>query len=216
MSRGARSSMPCPTTAGEALAPSRSRYLDRGQSGLEPLAQVLELRRQHEALAQMLGILVDRESRPHRGDLEQHTARFTEVNRLEPEAVDDGGGLGAAGDYAIAPRHLLVIERGPRSVVDGSRSGNPTAIGGSWVEDVATPSLVAADLPRRGALRGKAERVLEELAASLRVRGVGTHLFEPLDGVFSGNLGVGGGERRVGGGDHAEFKAEPFGVGKLE
>src|SRR5438128_7183651 len=169
MSRAARGFTPCPTTAGERLAPSRGRYLDRGQRGLELLAQVLELWRQHQALAQVCGILVDGEARTHRCDLEQHPARLAEVNRLEPEAVDDRRRLGAALDHAIAPRHLFVIERGPGHVVHGSGSGNAAAFGGRGVEDVATATVVAVNLPRRGALGRKAERVLKELAASLRV-----------------------------------------------
>src|SRR6267378_1770747 len=165
MSRGVRGFTPCPTTAGEKLAPSRGRYVDRGQCGLEPLPQVLELRRQHQALAQVFG---------------------------------------------------LVVERGPGHMVHSSRSGNAATFSGRGVEDVTAAALVATNLPRRGALRREAERALEELAASLSVCGVGAHLFEALNGVFSRNLGVRRGERRVGGGDHAKLEAKTFGVGELE
>src|SRR2546428_11875307 len=96
--------------------------------------------------------------------------------------------LGAALDHAFAPLHLFVIERGPGHVVHGSGSGNAAAFGGRGVEDGATAPLVAANLPRRGALGRKAERVLQEVAASLRGWRGGAPLFQPLDGGFSPNL----------------------------
>ena len=62
--------------------------LERRQHLLDLVAQMLERGRQDERLAEVLGVLVDREARPERRDLEQHAARLAEVDRPEPEAVD--------------------------------------------------------------------------------------------------------------------------------
>ncbi len=60
-----------------------------GSGPARPGAQVLECGREDELLAEVLGILVEREARAERRDLEEDAARLAEVDRAEPEAVDD-------------------------------------------------------------------------------------------------------------------------------
>ena len=50
----------------------------RREERLDLLAEVLEVRREDERLAEMRRILVGRESRPFRCDLEQHARRLAE------------------------------------------------------------------------------------------------------------------------------------------
>src|SRR6188472_1314222 len=69
--------------------PRLPRVGERRQDAGELLAQVLEVRRKREPLAERLPRLVGREARPERRDLEEHAARLAEVDRLEVEAVDD-------------------------------------------------------------------------------------------------------------------------------
>src|ERR1043166_2800703 len=60
----------------------RKYFLDARPRRLQPW-------RQHKGFAEMRRILVDREARSIGRELEQHTAGFLEVDRLEPEAIDD-------------------------------------------------------------------------------------------------------------------------------
>ena len=72
-----------------------ARVDDRAQVRLDLGAQVLVVGRQRELLAEVLERLVDGEARAQGGDLEEHPARLAEVDRLEVEAVDHRGRLGA-------------------------------------------------------------------------------------------------------------------------
>ena len=62
------------------------------------LALSLQERRQHQALAELVERLVDRETGPVGGDLEQYAVRLAEIERLEPVAVD----LAAVGNAQLA------------------------------------------------------------------------------------------------------------------
>ena len=119
--------------AGSRLEAQRAAQLSRGfgdrrQHRLDLLAQVLEVRREREALPEGLERLVGREAGADRRDLEQHAARLAEVDRLEVEAVDHGRRPRAAFDHALAPGLVLLGRRGPGDVVDGARArGFPPA-----------------------------------------------------------------------------------------
>src|SRR5690242_21961287 len=77
------------TGASISLGPVLARVANRRDGPLDLVAQRLEARRQHELLAEVLRVLVGGEAGAERGDLEQHAARLAEVDREEPEAVDD-------------------------------------------------------------------------------------------------------------------------------
>src|SRR2546428_4596614 len=119
----------------------------------------------------MSGILVPGEARAHRCDLEQHPARLAEIHRLEPVAVDDRRRAGAAGDHAIAPRHLLFIERGPGDVMHRTRARH-AALARCRVEHVSTAALLVSRLPRGGAGYLESERILQQIAARCGAGGV--------------------------------------------
>src|SRR5215213_9494192 len=69
----------------------RHRRFERWQGRFDLAPVWLEPRRQHELLAQMLERFVSGEARTFRRQLEQHSPRLEEIDRLEPEAVDDFG-----------------------------------------------------------------------------------------------------------------------------
>ena len=74
---------------------ARARVGDRRQRALELLAQVLVLRREPQRLAEVLGVLVDREAGGEGRDLEQDPARLAEVDRAEVVAVAHVGHVAA-------------------------------------------------------------------------------------------------------------------------
>ena len=80
-----------------------ARVLDRAQVRFDLVAQVLEVGRQRELLAEVLERLVDGEAGADRRDLEEDAARLAEVDRAEVEAVDLRRRLGAARDRLLAP-----------------------------------------------------------------------------------------------------------------
>src|SRR6266571_3379230 len=67
----------------------RGRRSQGWQHALDVAAEVLQERGQDEALAQVSPVLVDRETGTVGRQLEKHAAGLEEVDRLEPEAVDD-------------------------------------------------------------------------------------------------------------------------------
>src|SRR4051794_13387464 len=106
---------PCRRTRAPSASPAAgrsrncsTRIRQRREDRLDLGAEVLERGRQDQLLAEMLGILVGREARPLRRDLVQHAARLAEVDRAEPEAVDDLGGPAAGCEHALAPLQLVV------------------------------------------------------------------------------------------------------------
>src|SRR6476660_1411285 len=69
----------------------------------------------------MRWIFVGREPRSKRGDLEQDAGRLAEVDRAEPEAVDDLRRLAAGCGDAVVPGLVVLHRRGPGDVMDGAR-----------------------------------------------------------------------------------------------
>src|SRR5205823_12564445 len=86
-----------------AAAGRLTRIRQRREHAVEAVAQVLELRRQAEVVAELLARLVGGESGAVRGELEQHAARNPEVDRAEVEAVDHRGRLEAGRDDVLTP-----------------------------------------------------------------------------------------------------------------
>src|SRR5690625_2977964 len=85
---------------------SRRSVEDWRERFFEPWAQMRVLRRQFQRLTQMRQILVTLETGLIRGDLEQHTARRTEIDRPEIVPVDDRRDLGARFKQRLADRQL--------------------------------------------------------------------------------------------------------------
>src|SRR3954452_3090157 len=168
--------------------------------------------RQREPLAEVLRGFVGGEAGPDRRNLEEHAARFSEVDRAEVEAVDHRRGGGAGRRDPLLPVIVVVHRRRPGDVVDGSRSTDAALLGP--VEDVAGAALLAAHFPVLLAAALEAERLFEEAAALLRVVGVGADRLEPLQRVLARNLGVVRDQRLVRGSDHRELVREPFGIGE--
>src|SRR6187455_547771 len=97
---------------------SRCRQRQRWQYALERRPLPLVLLRQHQLLAEVVRRLVDRKSRRISGDLEQHTARLSIVNRVEVVPIDDGRDVVADSGQLAAPLQLLgVVRRAPRNVM---------------------------------------------------------------------------------------------------
>src|SRR5215471_699535 len=103
----------------------------------------------------MRRVLVDREARALGRDLEQHAARFLEVDRLEPEAIDHVGRAAARALDLRADRQLVVeIRHRPREMVDRADAPRAPALAGRLadvddarvrVEAVARPSALAPE-----------------------------------------------------------------------
>src|SRR5207248_6473980 len=125
-----------------APSPALPRAGQRCEHGPELLAQVLECGREDERLAQVRRVLVGREARAERRDLEQDAARLAEVDRAEPEAVDDRRRPPACLLDARAPRLLLVHRARPRDVVHRARARNARSRRG-LVPDPAAARLAA-------------------------------------------------------------------------
>ena len=78
--------------------------MNRWQLRLDLRPLRFEPRREHEVLAQRGLILVDRKSGSIGSELEKNSARLEEINRFEPEAVDDL--CGAASGALDSGTHL--------------------------------------------------------------------------------------------------------------
>src|ERR1700694_1365020 len=90
---------------------------------LSPLR--LEPRREHEMLAERRRIFIDCKSGPVGGNLEEHPTRLEEINRFEPEAVDDFGGAAPRPLDSLAYLQLCVdVGYPPRDVMNAA--GPPT------------------------------------------------------------------------------------------
>src|SRR6266581_7369544 len=140
-------------------------------------------------LAESLQRLVGREAGPKRRDLEQDAARLAEVDRLEPEAVDDRRRVGARVGDPLAPGRVILDGRRPRDVMDCSRALHP-ALRGRSVVGVEGAAEVAAALPLVVAARLETERLLEEAAAAIRILGVRADRVESLQGELGRDLGM--------------------------
>src|SRR5688572_20890663 len=98
---------------------------------------MLEGRREDERLAEVLGILVEREAGPEGRELEEDAARLAEVDGAEPEAVDDRRRVRPGACDPRVPRVLLLHLSGPRDVVHRSGTADP-ALGRRLVVRVET------------------------------------------------------------------------------
>src|ERR1700693_5711365 len=123
--------------------PALAGIRQRGQHRLELCTEVLEVGRQDERLAEMRRILVGGEARAERRDLEQDAARLAEVDRAEPEAVDDRRRPAACFLDALAPRLLLLHPARPGDVVHRAGTGNPRLGRRLLVADPAAARLAA-------------------------------------------------------------------------
>src|SRR4249919_3532335 len=101
----------------------------------------------------MRGVLVCREARAVRGELEQHAAGFAEVHRLEPEPIDYFGRVAAGAFHLRAHRELMpLVVHPPGEMMDGADSPRASLraarfphvdYSGVIVETVARPALVS-------------------------------------------------------------------------
>src|SRR5215211_8940054 len=172
---------------------------------------MLEVWREREPLAEVLGILVGREPGPERRELEEDAARLAEVHGAEVEAVDDGRRMCACLRDAGAPGLVVVHRRGPGDVVHGS-GALQAAPAGRLVVAVEPAATLAAHLPFVLAARREAEGLLEKWSAALRSRRVRADAVEALERVLARDLRMLGDERLVGNVDHEEFVPQSLGV----
>src|SRR5688500_16806926 len=103
----------------------------------------------------MRGVFVHGEARPIGRELEEHAARLLEVDRLEPEAVDDRRGMRTVGNHLIPHVHLMrVVIHAPREMVDAADPPPPASLGwrlanvdhtGGTGKAVARPAVLLAD-----------------------------------------------------------------------
>src|SRR2546430_5259418 len=115
-------SSPCSSPRGHLAVragPREGGDLDGRQVESQVFPTVLVLRRQLEAGAQLIGRLVDRETRFVGRDLEEHTAGLPEVDRVEVLVVDHGRHLAVGSNQGLTPGELVgVVARPPGDVVN--------------------------------------------------------------------------------------------------
>src|SRR6185436_7609508 len=112
-----------------------ARVHERLHRRLDLRAQLLEPRRDRQLLAERLERLVDREARARGGQLEQHAARLTEVDRLEVVAVDHLGRVRAVLGHPLLPLLVVLVGRVPGDVVNRPAALD-AALGGRLVIEV--------------------------------------------------------------------------------
>src|SRR5438105_11607532 len=161
-------------------------------------------------LAELLEGLVDGEAGADRRDREQHAARLAEVDRAEVEAVDHRRGRGTRLGDAFLPGLVVVHRRSPGDVMHRARAADTALVGA--VVAIERAALLAADLPGGLAVRRELERLLEEVAALLRVEGVGANGVESLQRDLARHLRVVGDQRLVARLDEQELVAEALGI----
>ena len=174
---------------------------------------MLERRRQDQRLAEMVGLLVDREAGAHRGELEEHAARLAEVDRAEPEAVDDAARRLPGAADGIEPGVLLVHVRGEGDVVDGAGAGDSGTGGRRRVVGEVAAAHRAAHLPGIGRRSGtkpsvssSRRRLASGSAANART------LSKPCSATLGRNVGMVGDEGSVGRRDDGELETETLRV----
>src|SRR5207248_5740726 len=91
----------------------------------------------------MRGILVRGEPRSEGGDLEEDAGRLAEVDRAEPEAVDDLRRVPTGVRDEVVPRLVVLHRRGPRDMVDGACAADAGRLGRLGVLDPAAARLGA-------------------------------------------------------------------------
>src|SRR4051794_6320925 len=114
---GCASSSSTPTTRGTAgvllLCRRRPRVRQRRELRLDLRAVGLELRRQDHLRPELLQRHVDREAGAVVRDLEEHSARLAEVDRVEVVAVDDPRGRHARRGAGVPPLGVVPRPRSP-------------------------------------------------------------------------------------------------------
>ena len=184
---------------------------------LDLLAHRLEARRQRQLLAQVLHVLVGVEAGAHGGELEQHAAGLAEVDRAEPEAVDDRRRAGVAG-----LRDALAATPPARPSASRTRCGGPCRRPARAdarrrrVVGVEAAALVAAHLPLAVLAAGEAERLAQQRLAAGGVARVGADAVEALQRVLARDLGVVGDQRGVADVGDLELVLEALGVGEAQ
>src|SRR5262249_14888486 len=141
---------------------------------------MLEVRRQRQALAEVLERLVRREPGADGGDLEQDAARLAEGDRAGGKAGDHGRRHRAGPADALAASPGGRPQRRPGDAGGGARARAPGLVGAVVVVRRAAP--VAARLVPVVAQGPEAGALLEEPPARLRVGAVGADAVEPLQG----------------------------------
>src|SRR5438445_11500018 len=141
---------------------------------LELVTEPLVVRRQRQPLAEPFERLVGRETGPERGDLEEHAARLAEVDRLEPEAVDDRRRARARVRDALSPGCVIFDGRRPGDVMDGPRAMQPP-LRGRRVVRVERATAGAARFPLVVAPWLGAKRLLAPAAAPIRLARIPLH-----------------------------------------
>src|SRR3954452_9497817 len=139
--------------------------------------------RDAQLLTEVRRILIDREARRERRDLEQHAARLAEVDRAEVVAVADLGYEAAGAGDAGTPVEMVLVARRPRDVVHAARA----LVTARRVRSVVGPVEVArgAREPVAAvALVGESERVGEEALLHVLVDAVGARALDAEDGVL--------------------------------
>jgi hypothetical protein len=165
--------------------------------------------RDAELLAEMRGVLVDREAGREGRDLEQDAPR-AEVDRAEVVAVLDAGDVAAGVADPLPPGGLFVVLGRPGDVVDGAGARQPVR---SWlVVGPAEAPLATVEPVLAAAEVGEGERLGQERLFELRVRGVGGGAFDAGDRELGRDLGVLGPKRRVAVVSDDELDPEPFPV----
>jgi hypothetical protein len=103
----------------------------------------------------MIGVLVGREPRTVGRELEQHPSRFLEIHRLEPEPIDDIGGVPAAGFDLRSHRQLMpLVVDAPREVMDGAHAPGAAPLARHLAHVHDARHIVEA-IPRPSALAGQ-------------------------------------------------------------
>src|SRR5215831_19466981 len=118
----------------------------------------------------MRGVFVLRESGTVGGDFEQHSTRFAEVDRFEPEAIDHRREAAARLLELIAHRKLLlVVSDAPRKMVHGADAPRSALL--LWrATDVDDAGLAAGRKPTPAAVvadRGESENFCQKKRRSL-------------------------------------------------
>src|SRR5215212_5697987 len=142
--------------------------------------------REDQPLAQMREVLVNREARRVGSGLEEHAAGLLEVDRVEPEAVDDGRGRGARGPHpALDLLLLFVVRHSEGDVMDGA--GAPRSEPLSWqlahLHPLARASTPDAEAMPAALLGGglEAEGLVQEAGGDAQVPLPEPHRVEAAD-----------------------------------
>src|SRR5437764_13475717 len=91
------------------LADRDARVGQGREQALELRTKVLVLSREAQLLAEMAGVLVNREAGGSRRDLEQDALRLAEVDREEVVAVDHGRDLHGGLRHPSLPRDRVLV-----------------------------------------------------------------------------------------------------------